>query len=236
MSASCGAAGLFRELRYRAAMRELSLIGILALTAFTTVACGSDDNQGAGGSGASSSSSASGGAGGAGGAGGGSAACETQSASLLPGVSVEFTTTDCTYTLAEAAAGIEINYKIVVANDIPGVYPVPQDGGGCGMPGPSGLIFFEMLEGDIHNYCLCDQGICPGPSGNPVTVMKGSYPGTFSWDGRNWSGPSDTNEPKGAPFPAGDYRLSVRALGQFEDAGVKKTFDVEGLFRVHLVP
>lgn len=216
-------------------MRELSLLGFLVLTALTTVACGGEDNQGSGGSGGASSSSSSG-SGGSGGAGGGSTACASDGTSTLPGVSIEFTTTDCTYTLAEAAAGIEIDYNVVVADDVANVYPVPQDAGGCGEPGPSGLISFAVLEGANQKYCICDEGICPAPSGNPVTVVKGTHPGSFSWDGRNWTGPSDTAEPKGEPFPVGSYTLTVSAKGQFEEAGAKKGFDVTSTFVVHLVP
>ncbi len=211
-------------------MRELSLLGILVLTALTTIACGGEDNQGSGGSGGSSSSAS-----GSGGAGGGNTTCATDSTSTLPGVSIEFTTTDCTYTLAEAAAGIAIDYNVVVANDVPNVYPAPQDDGGCGEPGSNGLITFAVLEGANQKYCLCDVGICPAPSG-PITVTKGSSPGSFSWDGRNWTGPSDTNVPKGNPFPAGSYTLTVSAKGQFDDAGTKKDFDVTSTFVVHLVP
>jgi hypothetical protein len=156
--------------------------------------------------------------------------------STLPGVSVEFTTTDCTYTLAEAAAGIKIDYQLVVAADIPNVYPLPQDGGGCGTPDASGLIAFEKLEGDGQTYCICDEGLCPGPSGNPSTVAMGSWPGSFDWDGVNWTGPSDFGAPKGKPFPAGDYTLTVSAIGEYDDAGTKKPFSVSGTFPIHLVP
>jgi hypothetical protein len=167
---------------------------------------------------------------------GGGAACETDRSSTLPGVSIDFTTTDCNYTLAEAAAGITIGYNIVVANDIQGVYPIPQDAGKCGTPDSSGLLPFAVLAGGSEQYCICDEGLCPGPSDTPITIVKGSYPGTFTWDGRNWTGPSDFNNPKGDPFPAGDYTLTVSAIGQYEDAGAKKDFNVTGTFVLHLLP
>jgi len=40
-------------------------------------------------------------------------------------------------------------------------------------------------------------------------LRKGTYARTFTWDGVNWTGPSDTGNPKGAPFPPGDYTLTV---------------------------
>lgn len=213
--------------------------------ALTLAACGSGNGGGSGGGNTSGSGGGSGGGGGsssASGSGGGSAGgggtgdCTTGGDSTLPGVSVEFTTADCTYTLAEAAAGIEIGYRFVAAADVPNVFPVPQDAGGCGMPGPSGLIPFAKLDGNGQNYCICDEGLCPGPGGNPVTVPAGSYPGSFTWDGVNWTGPSDFGNPKGAPFPPGDYTLTVSAIGQRDNAGTKEDFSVSGTFVVHLVP
>jgi hypothetical protein len=212
--------------------------------ALTLAACGSGSGGGGGSGGGngsgggSSSASGSGGGGGSGTGGNGSGGggdCTTGSDSTLPGVAIEFTTADCTYTLAEAAAGIEIGYRVVAAADVPNVVPTPQDAGGCGKPGPSGLIPFAKLEGNNQSYCICDEGICPS---NPsaVTVPAGSYPGTFAWDGVNWTGPSDFGNPKGEPFPPGDYTLTVSAIGKWDDAGTQKDFSVKGTFVVHLVP
>jgi hypothetical protein len=46
-----------------------------------------------------------------------------------------------------------------------------------------------------------------------TTLHQGVYHASFNWDGVNWSGPSDTSNPKGAPFPAGSYRLDITATG-----------------------
>jgi hypothetical protein len=43
----------------------------------------------------------------------------------------------------------------------------------------------------------------------PVTIPAGTYACAFTWDGRNWYGPSDTERPRGAPFPPGDYVLTI---------------------------
>ena len=39
-------------------------------------------------------------------------------------------------------------------------------------------------------------------------------------------GPSDTNSPKGAAFPAGTYDLRVSAVGQRMEAGVQRGFTI----------
>ena len=59
---------------------------------------------------------------------------------------------------------------------------------------------FEQLAGNGQSYCLCDTGLCGPASLPPVTLRAGNYAGAFSWDGKNWNGPSDTDNPKGAPF------------------------------------
>src|SRR6185503_6625777 len=83
----------------------------------------------------------------------------------------------------------------------------------CGTPGPSGLYTFEKLSGDGQSYCLCDGGKCAPPTNVPITLKAGTYPSSFTWDGKNWSGPSDFGNPKGPPFPAGSYTLDVSATG-----------------------
>jgi hypothetical protein len=224
---------------YRPGMRIRCFFSILLL-ATLPAACGQSNSSSSGGSGAGGSGGAgSAGSGGAGssssrGAGAG-AECKIDGSSTLPGVSIAFTTTDCTYTLAEAAAGITIGYNVVVESDLQGVYPVPQDAGSCDDPNPSGLIPFAVITGGSEKYCICDSGRCPGPSGPAVAVIEGSHPGTLTWDGRNWTGPSDSDNPKGNPFPAGDYTLTVSAVGKYDDAGAKKDFNVTGTFVLHLV-
>jgi hypothetical protein len=143
-----------------------------------------------------------------------SSGCAVTGASSLPGVSIAFRMpVTCTFTAAQALAGIAIPYDVVVTNDVAGVILTPRDAGGCGVPGNSGLIVFEQLAGNAQSYCLCDTGLCGPSSLPPVTLHPGSYAGAFSWDGKNWNGPSDTGNPKGAPFPPGTYTLSVRATG-----------------------
>jgi hypothetical protein len=159
--------------------------------------------------------------------------CSVTSSSSLPGVSIVFRTpVTCSFTLAQARAGIMIPYDVVVASDVTGVVPAPQDAGGCGSPGASGLIVFEQLAGGGQSYCLCDTGLCAPGSPSPVTLRAGSYAGVFSWTGHNWGGPSDTGNPMGAAFPAGSYSLTVSARGTQSGA----SFAVAATLTIVLTP
>jgi hypothetical protein len=149
----------------------------------------------------------------------------------LAGVSIDFPEQRCVFTLAEAAAGIGIDYQVVVEAPVAAVTTRPQDAGGCDTAGDSGLILFEDLAGSGERYCICNTGLCPGAD---VTsdLAAGSYPSQFTWMGRNWSGPSDTGMPMGAPFPPGSYTLTVSAVGEHGGAPIR----IEGTFTIHLIP
>jgi hypothetical protein len=167
---------------------------------------------------------------------GGAPACTMGGTSTLPGVSIVFDSQPCTFTLAQAAAGVHIGYQVVVGMSGDSVVPKPQDAGGCGAPGPSGLIVFESLAGGGQHYCLCDVGLCPTPSTTPVPLVPGMYPGSFAWDGKNWGGPSDTGNPEGAPFPPGQYTLTVSAVGDLVLPDPAAPFQVTGTFSIDLTP
>jgi len=66
----------------------------------------------------------------------------------------------------------------------------------------------------------------------PVILPAGQTPGAFAWTGVNWTGPSDTGNPYGAPFPAGAYTLEVSTIGRVD--GVN--FSVSNTFAVTLTP
>jgi hypothetical protein len=119
----------------------------------------------------------------------------------------------CTFTQAEAAAGISVPYQFTIETDLTGVVPIAQDFGDCDLPGPSGLIRFERLEGDDQLYCECDSGLCMPPTGTPTDLTAGTWDHTFEWSGLNWSGWSDTGNEPGDAFPPGSYTLTVSAKG-----------------------
>lgn len=158
------------------------------------------------------------------------APCVGESGSTLAGVSIAVAG-PCVFTLAQAAAGIEIPYQVVAVAAVADVRPAAQDAGGCGQPGPTGLILFETVAGGGQQYCLCDTGLC-APAMPLTTVPAGSFPATFSWNGRNWTGPSDFGNPVGPPFPEGDYTFRVSATGTAGGAA----FEVFATYPITLVP
>ena len=166
-----------------------------------------------------------------------STSCLVGGSSSLAGVSIDFPTEDCSFTLAEAAAGIEIPYDVVIDSAVSGVSSDAQDAGGCDQPGPSGMRDFAQLGGSGQNYCLCDTGFCPPPVPSTTTLVPGVYGSVFSWEGRNWNGPSDTVNPQGAPFPAGTYTLTISIEGSVEDSSsTNPPYTVVGTLEIVLTP
>lgn len=140
--------------------------------------------------------------------------CTVSSSSTWEGITIRFPEQKCTFTLAEAAQGISFAYEVVVEKAYPEFRPILQDAGKCDHPGTSTLFPYEVVEGNGQSYALADQGLCPGFSSQPVVDLQpGTYPDTFTWPGVNWSGPSDTNNPHGPPFPPGTYAFNVTILG-----------------------
>lgn len=160
--------------------------------------------------------------------------CAPASASTIPGVHIEITSTDCTLSLSNPT--LSIQYQVVVDADVPGVRPTPQDAGACGQPGASGLILFEEVKGGDQQYCLCDVGLCEGLPQPVATLAQGIYPATFTWDGHNWGGPSDTANVEGPLFVEGDYAFTVSATGFLATTNGEVPFEIESAIPIHVVP
>lgn len=152
-----------------------------------------------------------------------------------PAISVRVPSDEYRFTLAEAAAGVRFDYDLLVAEDLEGIIPFPQDTGGGMGGGPSGLMPFETITGDGQSYGLYDVGLGQ-PDLRPRRIEQGTYPYSFVWDGRNWGGPSDTSMPKGEPFPPGTYTLRVRVRGEIETPKGRKPYDVSDNARIILTP
>lgn len=161
--------------------------------------------------------------------------CHPTGSSSLLGVTISFPAATCTFSVAQARAGVQFTYEVSVQQVISDISPRAQDTGSCGAPGESGLILFEQITDGDQRYCLCDRGLCAPQQ--PLTILRpGRYARTFSWDGQNWTGPSDTSNPKGGPFPAGDYDLSVSAVGTWRIQGNDQPFEVVGTMQITLTP
>ena len=174
--------------------------------------------------------------------------CLLGSSSTLPHVRIVFGATNCVFTLAEVAAKIAIPYDLVVDEDVPGFEPASPYFYGSSA---ANLVLNEGVTGGGQGYCLCDQGLpapqCPLDDGGlaqvgggstgacpTVTLPAGTYQRSFTWDGRNWGGPSDTDNPEGPPFPPGDYELDVStAPGSIDDAGA---LSATAKLRIRIVP
>jgi len=144
--------------------------------------------------------------------------CDVNSFSTLPGIRIEFETTDCSWTLAEARAGLRFDYLVRVDRDIKGIVPAVSGACGCGQPHISGLTLTEELQGDDHRACVSNARTCLGPLEGPVTLRKGTYPGTMTLDGT-----SERRTP-------GNYTLTVRAAGGRERRKGRSEFEVVGSF------
>lgn len=131
-------------------------------------------------------------------------------------VKIEFPKDGYTFTVAEAAKGVKVEYKIVVSEDRAGVVALPFGPSFAEPAGPSGLHPREAISGNKQSYCIADSGLAFPPKGKTATLKKGEYKHAFEWDGRNWSGPSDTNNPKGKAFPAGTYDVTVTIHGELD--------------------
>jgi hypothetical protein len=138
--------------------------------------------------------------------------------SNLPGVSFAFSDGPCSYTLAEVAAGISIDYELRIEEALDGVHPVSLDMGGCDQPDTSGLITGYEISGGTSRYCFCDFGLCAGRTYSTRTVPR-TYHRTIQWYGRNWLGPSDTDAPQGDAFPPGTYTVALTAKGTWDGPG-----------------
>ena len=133
----------------------------------------------------------------------------------LPGVTLTFESQPCTYTLAQAKAGVIFAYQVNVTQATADVVPTPQDSGQCQTPGASGLTLLAKITEGSQVYCPdCDMGVCQGTPLPATTLTPGVYAdNSLTWDGKTWNGPSDTSNPEGPAFTAGAAVVSVTAVG-----------------------
>src|SRR5262249_43303165 len=90
---------------------------------------------------------------------------------------------------------------------------VPDSNGACGRcqgytRDPLTLIDYMIGDGSVQ-YCECDRGCCAPTTPASVTLPTGKFEGSISWGGRQWQGPSGTNQRLREPVPAGTYHVEV---------------------------
>jgi len=143
-------------------------------------------------------------------------------------IRIEFPVKEYMFTTAEAAKGVKIEYRVVVDQDLLNLIPLPHGPSSATPPGPSGLYPLERIAGNGQSYALLDFGLGPPPKETVKAVKKGTYTHSFTWDGRNWGGPSDTGQPKGPAFPPGTYTLTVTLHGKVmtDAAGSKLPYEI----------
>lgn len=205
-------------------MNRSGLLGALALVAL----CGCEVPSGKADGGALSSTRWDGG-------------CEVSAVSTLPHVRLVISPAACSLSASAASPSLTVHYEVIVEAAVEGFVPGRPYAYGVDV---ANLALSEVLSGQGQTYCLCDRGPpysrCPLPDGGeelarsqcgPVTIPAGTYPRTFTWNGRNWQGASDTGTPYGPPFPPGEYLLTIRtAPGSVPDAGVD--LDAVGTLKV----
>ncbi len=204
----------------RRALLLLAVASVTSIACLVPVAEGDAGSGGGTGGGAGGATGGSGGhvGGGTGGSPAGDGGCVVTESSTLPHVRLVVSPAACSISTSDPAPTLVIRYQLVVDQPVPGFVP--------GAPYPAGqevanLVVDEQIAGQGQRYCLCDQGLspsrCPLPDGGfaftgpcgPITLPAGTFARSFSWNGRNWNGPSDTNNPYGPPFPVGDYLFTV---------------------------
>jgi hypothetical protein len=160
---------------------------------------------------------------------------ESSAAEIEDSISIQLPRDEYEFTLGEVAKGVRIEYRIVVRRDLDGVIPKAQDMGGAAGPGPSGLYPFEEITGNGQSYSLRDLGR-GWDDDRPRLIEKGTHVLSFDWDGKNWGGPSDTDNPKGPPFPPGTYTLRVRLAGQLQTPDGRRPYEISRSASIRLVP
>lgn len=149
-------------------------------------------------------------------------------------VTILFPVKEYRYSLEEVAEGVSMQYEIEVAEDFTGSAS-PLDTGDVLGADQSGLAPFYRIHGGGHSYSLLDVGLAPDPDFSTHPIVKGNYEFEFTWDGTNWTGPSDTDAPKGPPFPPGEYVLEVRVAGFVDLPEGRRAYDLRNQVPVILV-
>ena len=165
-------------------------------------------------------------------------ACVPTYEGSIPGATLDLSKTPCTFSIKAAKGVFDLGYKLTVLTSEK--LSTGGNMGGC-PPQPSsihgGIATFEQLDGGGQKWCMCDTGLC-APIEPPFTASTvGSYDVAFTWDGKNFQGPSDTGNKPGPAFPPGSYVFSVTVAGKHQKAdGTTETFSGVAKLPITLTP
>jgi hypothetical protein len=139
----------------------------------------------------------------------------------ITGVSVCISSNTCVY---EQGKGGTFKYNVEVGPAAPMLHIEATTGCSfCGQFSSDPLSFTSYaISGNGAQYCLCDTGCCPPQQAQAITLTQGKFEASFDWPGKQWSGPSDTSQPLGAPFPPGSYTVQVAFSGAAEGSVTAK--------------
>ncbi len=127
------------------------------------------------------------------------------------------------WSLAELADGIELEWQVRVGRDIEDVVTYSNRGPDVF----EGLTAHGEIFGNEQYYGLNDFGHPGPPQYKGEAVKKGVYKGQLGWDGKNWTGPSDFCNPKGAAFPVGTYTLRLTFIGMVDTGQGRRPFAIQ---------
>lgn len=168
--------------------------------------------------------------------------CQPTYTGTIPGANLDLSQTACVFSIAKLGGKFPLPYKLIVGDAVP-MWSTDTNIGQCAPKTVfGGIATFVTVEGIgdglPQKWCLCDVGNCVPPKDTAFTpTAPGTYQHDFVWDGNNFDGPSDTNTQPGAPFPPGEYTLSVTSQGNFKKAdGTEDGFGAAAKLQILLTP
>lgn len=169
-------------------------------------------------------------------------ACEVKYEGAIPGAKLDLSKTPCVFSISQAGGTFALPYDVIVKAATP-LWNTDPNAGQCPPQNVfGGVATFVTLEGlgdgTPQKWCLCDVGLCAPPKDISYTATTpGTYTHAFTWDGKNFQGPSDTNQQPGAPFPPGQYTLTVKSQGLFQHAdGAEDAYTATATLQILLQP
>jgi hypothetical protein len=122
----------------------------------------------------------------------------------------------CTF---QSGVGGTFTYEVTTSDSAPTLHTAAT-GPGCSTcaswsSDPMSFVSWN-IGGSGVRYCTCDTGCCAPQEAKTISLDRGTKTAKIEWPGKQWDGPSDTGAPLGAPFPPGEYAVTVTFGGATE--------------------